>query len=69
MELLEKKKKKKKKHRGNELAVSLFYHVSESLTFFCDFFFFCLVRHHERTFAHQKRRKGTDSLVKLRHLR
>lgn len=37
MELLE--KKKKKKHRGNELAVSLFYHVSESLTFFCDFFF------------------------------
>lgn len=38
MELLE--KKKKKKHRGNELAVSLFYHVSESLTFFCDFFFF-----------------------------
>lgn len=42
MELLE-KKKKKKKHRENELAVSLFYHVSESLTFFCDFFFFVLL--------------------------
>ena len=67
MELLG-KKKKKKQHRGNELAVSLFYHVSESLTFFCDFFF-CLVRHYERTFAHHKRRKGTDSLVKLGHLR
>lgn len=32
-----------KKHKGNELAIFIFYHFPESLTFFSVIFFFFLV--------------------------
>lgn len=59
-----------KKHKGNELAIFIFYHFPESLTFFSVifFFFFGLVRHQERTWYH-KCRKGIEFLIKLGHLR